>query len=98
MPGKQAANFQALSEDLQLKQHLTWYMIAYFKHYSGDHVKNNEMVWACSMHGGEYGSIQGFGGGNLRKRDHLENPGVDGRIILTLWRRIFFFNFSALCI
>jgi hypothetical protein len=30
--------------------------------------------------------IQGFGGGNLRERDHLEDPGIDGRIIL---RRIF---------
>jgi len=28
----------------------------------------------------------GFGWGNLRKRDHLGDPGVDGRIIL---RRIF---------
>jgi hypothetical protein len=25
---------------------------------------------------------KGFWWGNLRKRDHLENPGVDGRIIL----------------
>ena len=23
-----------------------------------------------------------FGGGNLRERDHLEDPGIDGRIIL----------------
>jgi hypothetical protein len=27
--------------------------------------------------------IQGFGGGNLRERNHLEDPGVDGRIILS---------------
>jgi len=26
----------------------------------------------------------GFWWGNLRKRDHLENPGLDGRIILKL--------------
>jgi hypothetical protein len=26
--------------------------------------------------------IQGFGGGNLRERNHLEDLGVDGRIIL----------------
>jgi hypothetical protein len=24
----------------------------------------------------------GFGWGNLKERDHLENPGIDGRIIL----------------
>jgi len=33
---------------------------------------------ACSAYGGEKRRIQG----NLRKRGHLVNPGVDGRIIL----------------
>jgi hypothetical protein len=28
--------------------------------------------------------IQNFGGENLRQRDHLEDPGEDGRIILRL--------------
>jgi len=28
--------------------------------------------------------MKSFGEGNLRDRDHLENPGVDGRIILKL--------------
>jgi len=37
---------------------------------------------ACSMYGEEQRCIQGFGGENLRERDHLENQGVDGRIIL----------------
>jgi hypothetical protein len=31
---------------------------------------------------GEERYIQGFGGENLREIDHLEEPGVDGRIIL----------------
>ena len=38
----------------------------------------------CSMYGGDV--CTGSWWGNLRERDHLENPGVDGRIIL---RRIF---------
>ena len=40
----------------------------------------------CSAYGGEERRIQDFGGGNLKERDHLGDPGVDGRIIL---RRIF---------
>jgi hypothetical protein len=37
-------------------------------------------AWITSR--GEETYIQGFGGGNLRERYHLEDPGVDGRIIL----------------
>jgi hypothetical protein len=50
------------------------------KFYSGDQVKN-EMRRACSTYGGEEGCIQGFGGGTSGK-NHLEDPGVDARIIL----------------
>jgi len=39
------------------------------------------MGWACSAYVGDERPIQGFGGGNLRERDHLEERGVDGRII-----------------
>jgi len=39
------------------------------------------MGGACSTHGREEAHIQGFGGGTL-KEDHLENTGVDVRIIL----------------
>jgi len=37
---------------------------------------------ACSTYGGEERRIRGFDGGNLRERDYLENPGLDGRKIL----------------
>jgi hypothetical protein len=40
---------------------------------------------ACSVCGGEESCIRGFDG-EAREIDHLEEPGVDGRIIL---RRIF---------
>jgi hypothetical protein len=34
------------------------------------------------MYRGQDRSIHDFGGGNLTERGHLEDPGVDGRIIL----------------
>ena len=36
------------------------------------------------MYGGEERYIQGFGGGNLREKDHLEGLGIDGNMIL-IW-------------
>jgi len=39
------------------------------------------MSRACSVYGGEERCIRGFGGGNLRERDNLGDPGIDGRII-----------------
>jgi len=40
------------------------------------------MGGACSTYGVEETCVQGFGGGNLREKDHWEDPNVDGRIIL----------------
>jgi hypothetical protein len=37
----------------------------------------------CSTYGGKR-CIQDFGGGDLREGDHLEDPDIDGRIIL-IW-------------
>ena len=39
------------------------------------------MGGACRAYGVEERRIQGFGGVNLSERDHLGDPGVDGRII-----------------
>jgi hypothetical protein len=36
----------------------------------------------CSTYGEGERCIKGFGGGRLKERDHLEEPGVDDRIIL----------------
>jgi hypothetical protein len=37
---------------------------------------------ACRAYRGRAEVYTGFGWGNLRDRDHLKDPGVDGRIIL----------------
>ena len=52
---------------------------------SDDNIEKNEMGGACTKYGGGE-TYTGFWWGNLRERDHLGDPGVDGRIIL---RRIF---------
>jgi len=46
-------------------------------------IKSRRMRWAehaARMRRGE--AYTGFWWGNLRERDHFEDPGVDGRIIL----------------
>jgi hypothetical protein len=52
------------------------------KYHWGDEVKKTEMGRACGTYGGEDRCIQGVSGGNLREGDDLNDPGVDGRIIL----------------
>jgi hypothetical protein len=37
---------------------------------------------ACNTYDGKGRYSQSFGGGNLRENYHLEDPGIDGRIIL----------------
>jgi hypothetical protein len=45
-------------------------------------IERNEMGGACCTYGGEERRYTGFWWGNLRKRDNLEDPGIEGRIIL----------------
>ena len=49
---------------------------------SGDKIEKNEMGWACGAYVGEEWRILGFVGETFLEIDHLEDPGVDGRIIL----------------
>ena len=49
---------------------------------AGDQIENIEMEGACSTYGGRVEVHTGFWWENLRERDHLGDPGVDGRIIL----------------
>jgi hypothetical protein len=45
-------------------------------------MKKNEMGGACSACGGKGELYTGLLWGNPRERDNLEDPGLDGRIIL----------------
>jgi len=38
---------------------------------------------ACSASGGRGEACTGFGWGNVRERDHLGDPGANGRVILS---------------
>jgi len=48
---------------------------------SGDKIEKNEMGGACSAYGERRGVYRVWWG-NMKERNHWENPGVDGRIIL----------------
>ena len=45
-------------------------------------MNENKMDWECSTYGERKGAYGGLVG-NLKERDHLENLGKDGKIILT---------------
>jgi hypothetical protein len=45
-------------------------------------MEKNEMGGARSIYGGRGGVYSGFWWGNMREKDHLEDSGIDRRIIL----------------
>ena len=49
---------------------------------AGGKIEENEMGGACGAYGGGGEVCTGFWLGNLRERDHLGDPDVDGSIIL----------------
>jgi hypothetical protein len=51
-------------------------------------LKSRRMRWARNVAraGDKRCAYRGFGGGSLRERDHLENLGLDGRVIV---KRVF---------
>jgi hypothetical protein len=59
-----------------------WRKLYNIQYCSGYEIEKSEVGRACSTYGGDEKRIQGFGGGNMRGKSHLEDPGVDGRIIL----------------
>jgi hypothetical protein len=52
------------------------------KYYSCDQIENNEISGACNKYWGRGEMCTRFWWGNLRERDHFEDRGVGGRIIL----------------
>ena len=47
-------------------------------------IKRNPIDEASGMYEGEERYVQGFGGENLREKDHLEGLDIDGNII-SIW-------------
>jgi hypothetical protein len=52
------------------------------KYYYGNQISEDVMGGTCSMQGSDEKCIQHFSQKNLKRRYHLEDLGVDGRIIL----------------
>ena len=49
---------------------------------AGDKIEKNEMGRACSVYGGRGEAYKGFWWVNVREKARLEDPDVNGRIIL----------------
>ena len=54
--------------------------------FTDNQIEKNDLGRACGTCGGQESCMQSFGGEDLLEREHLENLGLDGKIIL---RQIF---------
>ena len=62
------------------------------QNFPGEKIEKNGMGGACIVYG--LGEVDiWFWWGNVRERDHLGDPGVDGRIIL----RVIFRKWDVVC-
>jgi len=52
------------------------------KYYSGDQIEKNEIGGACSKYWGRGEMYAKFWWDNLREKDHFEDRGVGGKIII----------------
>jgi hypothetical protein len=55
------------------------------KYYSDDQIQKNEIVGECGTYSRKGEMCTGFWWGNRRERNHLEDLGVEGKIILKLF-------------
>jgi len=54
------------------------------QYFPDDKIEKNEVGGACSTYDGEKRCYTRFWWGNLQKRDHVEDPNINGNIIL-IW-------------
>jgi hypothetical protein len=54
---------------------------------SGNQIKKNKVGGSSSMYGRQARCVQGFWWGDLMERNHLEDQGIYGRIILKLIKK-----------
>jgi hypothetical protein len=57
-------------------------------YYVGDHIKKNEMDGAHNMYGGTGKVHTRFQCVDLMERDHLEDLGLDGRILKWIFKKM----------